>query len=91
MEGRFYDREFGSDETNSIVVNEALVAEMQWGDSALGKKFIMGVNIQGANNPEGEIIGVVKDYNYGSLHNPVEPLVMVCRKMQALCDSVNSG
>jgi len=77
-EGRFYDREFGSDLTNAFVVNEALVREMQWGDSALGKRFIPGVNIQGANTPEGEIIGVVKDFNYGSLHNPVEPLVLRC-------------
>ncbi len=79
VEGRFYDRKFGSDVTNAFVVNEALVAEMQWGDSAIGKKFIRGVNIQGANNAVGEIIGVVKDYNYGSLHNPVEPLVMACQ------------
>ena len=78
VEGRFYDREFGSDQTNSVVVNEALVKEMQWGDNALGKKFIMGVNIQGANNPEAEIIGVIKDFNYGSLHNPIEPLVLRC-------------
>ena len=78
MEGRFYDREFGSDLTNAFVVNEALVREMQWGDSALGKQFIPGVNIQGANNPVGEIIGVVEDFNYGSLHNPVEPLVLRC-------------
>ena len=59
-----------------FVVNEALVREMQWGDSALGKQFIPGVNIQGANTPVGEIVGVVMDFNYGSLHNPVEPLVL---------------
>ena len=77
--GRYYDRQFGSDETNSVVVNEALARDMQWGDDAVGKKFIMGVNIQGANNPVAEIIGVVQDFNYGSLHNPVEPLVLICR------------
>jgi len=80
VKGRFYDREFGSDFTNAFVVNEALVREMQWGDEALGKQFIRGVNIQGANNPVGEIVGVVKDFNYGSLHNPVEPLVLVCNE-----------
>jgi putative ABC transport system permease protein len=78
-EGRFYSREFGSDETNSVVVNEALVREMQWGDKAIGKKFIVGVNIEGANNPEAEVIGVVKDFNYASLHNPIQSLVFVCR------------
>jgi len=80
VKGRFYDRAFGSDMTNAFVVNEALVRELQWGDQALGKQFIRGVNIQGANNPVGEIIGVVKDFNYGSLHNPVEPLVMACNE-----------
>lgn len=54
---------FGSDETNAVVVNEALARDMQWGDDALGKKFIMGVNIQGANNPEAEIIGVVAKFH----------------------------
>lgn len=76
--GRFYKREFGSDQTHSFVVNQALVDEMQWGDSAIGKQFIRGVNIEGANNQVGEIIGVVKNFNYGSLHNPVEPLVIGC-------------
>ena len=76
--GRFYDREFGSDLTNAFVVNQALVDDMQWGDSALGRQFIRGVNIQDANNPVGEIIGVVENFNYGSLHNPIEPLVMPC-------------
>ena len=79
VKGRFYDRNFGSDMTNSVVVNEALAREMQWGDSALGKQFIVGVNILGADIPVGEIIGVVKDFNYGSLHNPVQSLVLICR------------
>jgi len=79
-EGRYYNKDFGSDETRSVVVNEALVREMQWGDQAIGKRFIIGVNIEGANNPEVEVIGVVKDYNYGSLHNPIDPLVFVCRE-----------
>ncbi len=78
-EGRFFDREFGSDENTAFVVNEALVREMQWDDEAVGKQFIFGVNINGAENPVGEIIGVVKDFNYGSLHNPVESLVLICR------------
>lgn len=78
-EGRFYSEDFGSDETSSVVVNEALVREMQWGDSAIGKRFIVGVNIEGANNPEAEVIGVVRDFNYGSLHNPIDPLVIIGR------------
>jgi putative ABC transport system permease protein len=78
--GRYYDRKFGSDQNNSIVVNEAVVRAMQWGDSALGKKFKLAPNVQNITTPDAEVIGVVKDYNYGSLHNPIEPLVFVCRE-----------
>ena len=78
--GRYYDREFGSDQNNSIVVNEAVVRAMLWGDSALGKKFKLAPNVQNITTPDAEVIGVVKDYNYGSLHNPIEPLVFVCRE-----------
>jgi len=76
--GRYYDREFGSDQSTSFVINEAAVKEFNWTDDPIGKKFIRGVNIEGANNPVGEIIGVVEDFNYGSLHNPVEPLLLLC-------------
>ena len=78
-EGRFYDREFGSDRDNSIVVNEAVVRAMQWEGSALGKKFKLAPNVQNISTPDAEVIGVVKDYNYGSLHNPIEPMVFVLR------------
>ena len=95
VKGRFFDRQFGSDDETSFVVNEALVREMQWGDSVIGRKFIRGVNIQGANNPVGEVIGVVKDFNYGSLHNPVESLVLVCREnaqfMRTLSVRISGG
>ena len=95
VQGRFYDREFGSDMTNAFVVNEAMVEEMQWGENAIGKKFIRGVNIEGADNPEGEIIGIIKDFNYGSLHNPIESLVMACQEnanfMRTLSIRVSGG
>lgn len=95
VKGRFYNREFGSDMTNAFVVNQALVDDMQWGDSAIGKQFIRGVNIQNANNPVGKIIGVVENFNYGSLHNPIEPLVMPCaenaRFMRILSVRVSGG
>ncbi len=68
---------------------------MQWGDGAIGKKFIRGVNMEGADNPVGEVIGVVGDFNYGSLHNQVEPLLLTCREdpqfMRTLSVRVTGG
>ncbi len=52
--GRFYDREFGSDQDNSVVVNEAVIRAMQWGDNALGKKFKLAPNVQNITTPDAE-------------------------------------
>jgi len=75
VQGRFFDRDFSSDQDNSIVVNEAVVKAMKWGENAVGKKFKLAPNVQNITTPDAEIIGVLKDYNYGTLHNPIEPLV----------------
>jgi len=79
VEGRYFDHKFTSDQDNSVVINEAVVRAMQWDESALGKKFKLAPNVANITTPDAEVIGVVRDYNYGSLHNPIEPLVFVLR------------
>lgn len=48
----------------SYVVNETMVKKMGW-DQPLGKHI-----------GNGKVIGVVKDFHYDSLHNPVKPFVL---------------
>lgn len=57
---------------NVFIVNEAAAKLMGWGDNPVGKKirFFHGEN-------DGQVIGMVKDFNYQSLHNNVEPLLLV--------------
>ena len=50
------------------IVNEAMVRKMGW-DEPLGKRFQMGPF-------SGRVIGVVKDFNFLSLHSLVEPFVL---------------
>jgi putative ABC transport system permease protein len=69
-EGRNFSDENPGDKRHSVVVNEAFARSYGW-SSALGKK------IPGKNFADHEIIGVVKDFNYASLYNKVEPLVLV--------------
>ena len=66
-EGRFYSREFPTDRDN-FVVNETAIKKMGL-DSPIGKRFTH-------NGKTGMIIGVVKDYHGGSLHNPILPKVI---------------
>jgi putative ABC transport system permease protein len=68
VEGRNFSDSFSTDKTEAFIVNEAFVRSMGW-QSALGKE------LEGPR--KGRIIGVVHDYSYKSLHNIIEPLVLV--------------
>lgn len=69
LAGRFFSRDFISDDS-SYVVNETVLKEMNITlFEAIGKKVTM-------NEREGTIIGVVKDFNFKPVQQPVEPLVM---------------
>ena len=58
-----------------FIANEAAVKLMGWGDDPVGKK----VKFFHAER-DGQIIGVVKDFHFSSLHNPVEPLLILKAK-----------
>lgn len=63
--GRSFSRERG-DDYSKIILNEAAVKHMQLEDP-VGKTIPM--------NGNSEIIGVVRDFHYGSLYNGIEPLI----------------
>ena len=65
-EGRTFSRDYGEDATSSVIVNKALVREMEW-DDPIG---------QSLPNSKYTVIGVVEDYNYRSLHYPVDPVML---------------
>jgi putative ABC transport system permease protein len=64
--GRNFSGDVATDLRGAMIVNEALVRQMGWTDP-LGKRM----GLRGRT-----VIGVVRDFNYKSLHTPVEPLVM---------------
>ncbi len=66
-EGRSFSRNYGSDSTTGVLVNEA-VAKLMGGGSVVGKRFTW------ANN--GTIVGVMKDYHYSRLQSAIEPLAV---------------
>jgi putative ABC transport system permease protein len=69
--GRAYSREFPADSSKSMLINEAAARLYGYANpaDAVGKKFSQW-------GREGTIIGVVKDFNFRSLHLPVEPLTL---------------
>ncbi len=72
VEGRDFIQ---NDSIVSYIVNEE--ARKQFGSSEIvGKQ--LGFD---ADKPEGEIVGIVKNFNFASLHNDIEPLVIECRSV----------
>ncbi|PSL44699.1 FtsX-like permease family protein [Chitinophaga niastensis] len=65
-EGRSFSRMY-NDDYSKIILNEAAVKMMDL-------KNPVGKNID--LNGKSQIIGVVKDFHYGSLHNSIEPLIL---------------
>ena len=73
-EGRFFSREHPSD-TGAVVVNETL-AKFYGTKDMVGRRLLF----PGPRPKEWvpfEIIGVVKDFNYAWLHEPIRPLAIV--------------
>ncbi|MEQ9402074.1 MAG: FtsX-like permease family protein [Cyclobacteriaceae bacterium] len=69
--GRSFSRAF-NDDNNKIILNESAVKMM-------GLENPVGTRIK--NGPEFyEIVGVVKDFQYGSLHQEIEPLIFRFRE-----------
>jgi putative ABC transport system permease protein len=70
-EGRFFSREFSTDPNEAFVINEAAARFLGWGDQAIGK------HIESPLGQKGTVVGVVRDFNYKSLHNAIEPIVLM--------------
>jgi putative ABC transport system permease protein len=78
LEGRNFERSRSSDLTQAFIVNEAAVKAFGWGNNALGKRIRFGINPNtGVAQREGVVIGVVKDFHFTSIHNPIEPFIFV--------------
>ncbi|HZK63465.1 MAG TPA: ABC transporter permease [Puia sp.] len=74
--GRNFSKEFSMDST-SMVINETAAKELGWGLHAVGRSLTrFNVDDHGKNIAY-QIIGVVKDFNFKSLHERISPLVMI--------------
>jgi putative ABC transport system permease protein len=73
VQGRDFSRRLLTDVGSAYIVNETLVRRMGW-DNPIGKRMALGA---GPGIFPGPVIGVVRDFNYKSLREGIEPLVMV--------------
>jgi len=67
-EGRAYDRGSVSD-TVGYLVNEVAAAKFGFKGEVAGQDLTVWER-------KGKILGVIKNFNFGSLHSPIEPLIL---------------
>jgi putative ABC transport system permease protein len=72
--GRAFEQRRSTDAQQAFIVNEAFVRRMGWSEP-IGKRMQWGLMADQQAANDGRVVGVVKDYHYTSLHNPIEPLV----------------
>jgi putative ABC transport system permease protein len=71
LAGRAFSREFGTDTTQAMVLNEAAIKMFGYHtpEEAIGRRFKQW-------GREGKIIGVIKDFHFRGLQKPIKPLSM---------------
>lgn len=75
IEGRNFSKDFPTD-SSGIIVNEAFARQLDSKD-LLNKSMYYNVDFPSMGFKEYHIIGVVKNFNFNSLHDQVTPLVLL--------------
>lgn len=75
VEGRFFSMDHASDMEEGFIVNESAI-------KAMGLEDPIGKAVSTWFGDEGTIIGVVNDYHLSSLHQEIQPLVLLYSEKQ---------
>jgi putative ABC transport system permease protein len=67
--GRFFTKDLKTDENATALINEAAVR-----DFGVEDPYQLSIRVPGG---KAKVVGIVKDFNYKSLHNKIEPLVII--------------
>lgn len=70
IDGREFSPKFAADSGHNFIINETLAKKLGWEDP-VGKDMKFGWHEEW-----GKVVGLVKDFNYNSLHHGVNPLAL---------------
>lgn len=75
--GRDFDQSMSTDKEEAVIINEALARKYGWMDNPIGKKIHFNFELDGTGGRILKVIGVAKDFHVNSLHNVIEPFLMM--------------
>lgn len=73
--GRNFSKDFKSDST-AIILNETAAKALGWNNTTAVGKTVIRQNSDRGNNVPYHVIGVVRNFNFKSLHEAISPLFM---------------
>lgn len=73
--GRDFSEEYGTDDSQAFIINETAAKKLGWEDP-VGKELTLIFYMQGRLEKKGKVIGVVKDFQYHSLHKSIDPVLI---------------
>ena len=78
LSGRTFSPEVARDRTHGYILNETAVRALGWTvQDAVGRRF---GRARSEDDTRGTVIGVVSDFHYASLRQPIEPAVFAYRQ-----------
>jgi len=86
LAGRGYDAALPGDSTGAVIINEAAVRKLGYAspEAALGARVATSPQV-----PAARVVGVVEDFHFASLHETVEPLVLMPDRAPAANDAAS--
>ncbi len=73
LSGRPFDYAVSADTTQSVIINEAMMRDFGWTPASAPGQVLKGYSESGKKDPV--VIGVVRDFNFLSLHKEVKPMM----------------
>ncbi len=80
-EGRTFSRGYLSDSAHAYVLNETAVEQLNLGGPVIGQE-IWWKHRETNRMERGRVIGVVEDFHYQSLHEPIRPLIFALTRQR---------
>ncbi|MBZ0246014.1 MAG: ABC transporter permease [Cyclobacteriaceae bacterium] len=83
--GRDFSAANKADENGAYIINEAAAKSLGWNDP-VGKSITFIRYTDKREEKKGNVIGVVRDFNFKSLHHKVEPLLIYINRHEYYAD-----
>jgi len=76
-EGRGFEKDLRADANSSVLINEAATRQFGWHDDPIGKTIYWQYLSAEESGTRLTVVGVLTDFNFQSLKNPVEPIMLL--------------